>query len=83
MRNRFDRQLLELNNELIQMGSLIEQADQHKKNPRLVAQPFKRKSPCLHCKVPTWGFLHSRDVFRWKVWYTLLNKYRQGDVYAY
>ena len=26
MRNRFDRQLLELNNELIQMGSLIEQA---------------------------------------------------------
>ena len=27
MRNRFDRQLLELNNELIQMGSLIEQAD--------------------------------------------------------
>ena len=29
MRNRFDRQLLELNNELIQMGSLIEQAIQH------------------------------------------------------
>lgn len=26
MRNRFDRQLLELNNELIEMGSLIEQA---------------------------------------------------------
>lgn len=26
MRNRFDRQLLELNNQLIQMGSLIEQA---------------------------------------------------------
>lgn len=26
MRNRFDRQLLELNNELIQMGGLIEQA---------------------------------------------------------
>ena len=26
MRNRFDRQLLQLNNELIQMGSLIEQA---------------------------------------------------------
>ena len=26
MRNRFDRQLLELNNELIQMGSLIERA---------------------------------------------------------
>ena len=26
MRNRFDRQLLELNNELIQMGSQIEQA---------------------------------------------------------
>ena len=26
MRNRFDRQLLELNNELIQMGSLIEKA---------------------------------------------------------
>ena len=26
MRNRFDRQLLELNNELIQMGSMIEQA---------------------------------------------------------
>ena len=26
MRNRFDRQLLELNNELIEMGSLIEKA---------------------------------------------------------
>ena len=26
MRNRFDRQLLELNNELIEMGGLIEQA---------------------------------------------------------
>ena len=26
MRNRFDRQLLELNNELIDMGSLIERA---------------------------------------------------------
>ena len=26
MRNRFERQLLELNNELIQMGSMIERA---------------------------------------------------------
>ena len=26
MRNRFERQLLELNNELIQMGSMIEHA---------------------------------------------------------
>ena len=26
MRNRFDRQLLQLNNELIEMGSLIEKA---------------------------------------------------------
>ena len=51
MRNRFDRQLLELNNELIQMGSLIEQAIEMGISA-LVKQDIEKARICFKGLVP-------------------------------
>ena len=42
MRNRFERQLLELNNELIQMGSMIEHATTRRSMSR--KRPWSRSA---------------------------------------
>ena len=49
MRNRFERQLLELNNELIQMGSMIERAIEMGISAlvRQDVEKAKRRSPTM------------------------------------